>query len=343
MGNAYIQTISAETFISDDYRWWRSGKCHRWYLKLKNGLQIITDSNEIFTAAKYLKYVYNMRSGDQTFMSRPGNRFYVRFSDKSMYDTDAPTDRVDFNKTISFINTDEFGSENLKRIGRRIARIMEESYPTLWLDGYNWGIGAFGICGESVGFCDAFDELYKLSNELYATKNLSNANKIQYFDDVLSYKISRTESRKLRDSVSDKQKIKMCDAIISSINYYEFTHIFKYVNDAPNITALYDKCFRFTPFYDSFAENLNFGELTVFERNYLLLWHDVLLRAGNNRIVFINLPEIGLPVTLQREFITNLNTLCNKLHWQAIVVTLSNDIMSGFEDKIVTPKITKYV
>ena len=58
MGNAYIKTISLETFTPALYRGYRTGKCYHQYLTLKNGLQIITGSTEILAASVYLSDIY---------------------------------------------------------------------------------------------------------------------------------------------------------------------------------------------------------------------------------------------------------------------------------------------
>ena len=79
MGNAYIQTISAETFIPVEFKRLRAGKCHRRHLTLKNGLQIITGSDEILAASEYLRDIYKMRNGIRTNAIRPDNRIFVRF------------------------------------------------------------------------------------------------------------------------------------------------------------------------------------------------------------------------------------------------------------------------
>lgn len=275
-----------------------------------------------------------MRNGIRTDWK---DRMFVRFSDKSHYDTYEHTDKVDFNKSITYIDTDKFGSTNLSIIGRRIARMITESYPTIRIDGNDWGIGY--ASGES----DVFYKLYNWANELRNIKKLDNSSKIQFFDDTIRNEILCL--RHSNTSVSDKQKIRMCDNILKHSNFYEFAHQLECVTDAPNLTTFYNDYFMTNRHAVLSAKNriIDFSKLTVFERNYLLLWYESLLHDGDNRIVLINLPEIGLPITLQKEFIMNLNMICNKLHWQAIVVTLSDAIISGFEDRIVQTKIKRYV
>ena len=76
-------------------------------------------------------------------------------------------------------------------------------------------------------------------------------------------------------------------------------------------------------------------KLSSGEKNNFILFYELIFGCGDNSLILVDEPEISLHVAWQRQFIDELNEICQLKSLQGIVATHSPDIVGDNVDYMV--------
>lgn len=82
-------------------------------------------------------------------------------------------------------------------------------------------------------------------------------------------------------------------------------------------------------FESSNGRRISVDKLSSGEKNNLILFYELIFECGRNSLILVDEPEISLHVSWQRQFIDELNEICELKNLQSIVATHSPDIVGN--------------